>query len=108
MVRVNDSTSLKCTRCGESFTCGAVKSHCWCMDLPIVENIPKVYGTCLCKNCLQFFAQEEGKSRKDLEEGKHFYLENGFTVFTEEYHLNRGYCCNSGCRHCPYSETETV
>ncbi|MDE1160463.1 MAG: DUF5522 domain-containing protein [Acidobacteriaceae bacterium] len=31
-----------------------------------------------------------------------FYMENGFMVFTEQYHLRRGYCCNSGCRHCPY------
>ena len=31
-----------------------------------------------------------------------FYMENGFLVFTEAYHLRRGYCCNSGCRHCPY------
>ncbi len=23
-------------------------------------------------------------------------------VFTKEYHLKRGYCCQSGCRHCPY------
>lgn len=23
-------------------------------------------------------------------------------VFTEAYHLRRGYCCKSGCRHCPY------
>jgi len=26
----------------------------------------------------------------------------GYVVFTEKYHLKRGYCCKSGCRHCPY------
>jgi hypothetical protein len=32
-----------------------------------------------------------------------FYLnEQGFMVFTEAYHLKRGYCCKSGCKHCPY------
>lgn len=31
-----------------------------------------------------------------------FYMENGYVVFTEAYHLKRGYCCGSGCRHCPY------
>jgi hypothetical protein len=31
-----------------------------------------------------------------------FYMENGLLVFTASYHLKRGYCCNSGCRHCPY------
>jgi Family of unknown function (DUF5522) len=31
-----------------------------------------------------------------------FYYENGLLVFTAVYHLKRGYCCNSGCRHCPF------
>ena len=25
-----------------------------------------------------------------------------FKVFTEKFHLKRGYCCQSGCKHCPY------
>jgi len=37
-----------------------------------------------------------------LKEGEDFYFENGLMVFTEKYHLKRGYCCQSGCRHCPY------
>jgi len=24
------------------------------------------------------------------------------TVHTEYYLLDRGFCCNQGCRHCPY------
>jgi len=31
-----------------------------------------------------------------------WYFENGFMVFTAAYHLKRGACCGSGCRHCPY------
>lgn len=31
-----------------------------------------------------------------------YYLENGRVVFTPKYHLNRGHCCGSGCRHCPF------
>jgi hypothetical protein len=32
-----------------------------------------------------------------------YYLnEKGYIVFTEAYHLKRGYCCENGCRHCPY------
>jgi hypothetical protein len=30
--------------------------------------------------------------------------ETGFVVFTRLFHLARGHCCKSGCRHCPYSE----
>ena len=31
-----------------------------------------------------------------------YYVENGLFIFTENYHLKRGYCCENGCRHCPY------
>jgi hypothetical protein len=31
-----------------------------------------------------------------------YYLEDGLLVYTAAYHLNRGSCCGSGCRHCPY------
>ena len=43
-------------------------------------------------------AQEE----TPLVEGKDFYWEGAALVFTARYHLRRGYCCESGCRHCPY------
>lgn len=44
-----------------------------------------------------------GFSKKNnLEEGDFYYSEEGFIVFTEQYHLKRGYCCKSGCKHCPY------
>jgi len=32
-----------------------------------------------------------------------YYLSaEGFKIFTEEFHLKRGYCCKNGCKHCPY------
>ncbi|WP_020602184.1 DUF5522 domain-containing protein [Spirosoma spitsbergense] len=32
-----------------------------------------------------------------------YYLTpEGYMVFTAAYHLKRGYCCQNGCRHCPY------
>jgi hypothetical protein len=40
-----------------------------------------------------------------LVEGEDYYWEGEAMVFTERYHLRRGYCCESGCRHCPYGET---
>jgi hypothetical protein len=27
-------------------------------------------------------------------------------VFTAAFLLKRGYCCESGCRHCPYQNRE--
>lgn len=40
---------------------------------------------------------------KKLVEGEDFYYnEAGFIVMTEKYHLERGFCCGNGCKHCPY------
>lgn len=45
---------------------------------------------------------------KGLIEGKHFYYnQEGLVVLTEVYHLEKGYCCGNGCKHCPY-EFESV
>lgn len=41
-------------------------------------------------------------THKKLLEGIDFYIENDYVVFTEKFLKNRGYCCKSGCRHCPY------
>ena len=35
-----------------------------------------------------------------------FYFEGSNLVFTAAYHRKRGYCCGSGCRHCPYGDAE--
>lgn len=44
-----------------------------------------------------------GGGQQQLTEGEDYYLnEKGLITFTEKYHLKRGYCCGSGCRHCPY------
>jgi len=37
-----------------------------------------------------------------LVDGEDYYLEGGLLVFTAAFLLRRGYCCESGCRHCPY------
>jgi hypothetical protein len=46
----------------------------------------------------------ERRARDDRRpvEGEDFYREGAYVVFTARYHLRRGYCCGSGCRHCPY------
>ncbi len=41
-------------------------------------------------------------STQPLVEGMDYYIEDGLMVFTAYYLRNRGYCCQSGCRHCPY------
>ncbi|MFN4079956.1 MAG: DUF5522 domain-containing protein [Saprospiraceae bacterium] len=39
---------------------------------------------------------------RPLAPGEDYYMESGYMVFTERYHLKRGFCCGSGCRHCPW------
>lgn len=39
-----------------------------------------------------------------MEEGVDYYIENGYRVFTSEYHLKRGSCCRNNCRHCPWKK----
>jgi len=38
----------------------------------------------------------------EYEEGDFYFNEDGYRVFTEQYLLKRGYCCENGCKHCPY------
>jgi hypothetical protein len=42
--------------------------------------------------------------KQELIENEDYYLnEKGLITFTAKYLLDRGYCCGSGCRHCPYN-----
>lgn len=46
--------------------------------------------------------------KAQLIEGVDFYFnEDGYVVLTEKYHLEKGFCCGNGCKHCPY-EFEAV
>jgi len=45
------------------------------------------------------------KKRTDqfLVEGEDYIINNeGFWVFTEKYHLKRGFCCGNYCKNCPF------
>ncbi len=38
----------------------------------------------------------------NLEKDEYYYSKEGYIIFTEKYLLKRGYCCQNGCKHCPY------
>jgi hypothetical protein len=40
--------------------------------------------------------------RNQLAKEDYYTSPDGYIVFTEVYHRKRGYCCKSGCKHCPY------
>lgn len=49
--------------------------------------------------------------RSNLDSEDYYLSEEGYIVFTEKHHLKRGYCCKSGCKHCPYGydkKTNTI
>jgi hypothetical protein len=113
-----------CSSCGESFACGAERGEerCWCDDLPHVSLVANEDRDCFCPQCLREAIQKlncastsagagidppiktgESSHYSLVEgEGEDYYLEGEAIVFTARYHLRRGYCCESGCRHCPY------
>ncbi|MGI9056817.1 MAG: DUF5522 domain-containing protein [Pyrinomonadaceae bacterium] len=51
---------------------------------------------------------EKKPEKKELVENLDFYFENGLMVLTGHFLKKRGYCCENGCRHCPYKKTEKV
>jgi hypothetical protein len=53
-------------------------------------------------------AQPERNSTAILVEGVDYYSEGMTIVFTAHFLLRRGYCCESGCRHCPYGDATEV
>ncbi len=96
------------------------------MDLPaaLLARVPAEQRrlACICRSCVQKAQAERdaeavrlrprasgdlpaaapaGSSRAADED---FYVDpvSGYRVFTEAYHLRRGRCCESGCRHCPF------
>ncbi|MEQ6168157.1 MULTISPECIES: DUF5522 domain-containing protein [unclassified Ekhidna] len=38
-----------------------------------------------------------------LQPEDYYINKDGLMVFTEHYHLKRGYCCGNACLHCPYN-----
>ncbi len=43
----------------------------------------------------------------NLQENIDYYIDEfGRFVFTETYHLKRGFCCENNCKHCPYLNKE--
>jgi hypothetical protein len=46
---------------------------------------------------------ESAFSKNNSSNEEHFYYSNdGYIIFTEKYHLKRGYCCKNNCKHCPF------
>jgi hypothetical protein len=51
------------------------------------------------------YAEITERHRQAMQAGLPVYTDpvSGLSVFTAEFLADRGYCCESGCRHCPYA-----
>ncbi|MBL7789997.1 MAG: cysteine-rich CWC family protein [Chitinophagales bacterium] len=102
-----------CQRCSSDFTCLTNDiAHCACSSIQLSSEtktyLAKTKYNCLCNNCLKEFNQilkeisQESVSNSVMIEGLDYYYEGPYKVMTEYFHIKRGFCCGSGCRHCAY------
>jgi hypothetical protein len=109
------NNSSRCPRCSAAFICNQADiTLCQCFPVELSEQtrafLAKTSFNCLCKDCLTEMdrqvktaaAYATTEKNAPLIENIHFYKEGHNWVFTELYHMLRGYCCKNGCRHCPY------
>jgi hypothetical protein len=70
----------------------------------------QTFYSVLCLTCAEYlmalFERVQGHRvpavGDPLQEGFHYEMEGTNLVFTEAYHMMRGHCCQSGCKHCVY------
>jgi hypothetical protein len=107
-----------CPLCGRHNDCQlcGVDSHkgpCWCVSVTIPEELRALVApeqknrACICRQCIAEFSQLREEPAPGMVPIRDFYFDkDGLMVFTAEYLLRRGYCCGSGCRHCPYANAK--
>jgi len=118
-----NAKTKQCPACAAEFTCKPEQgaTSCWCKHYPAVIAFENGQH-CYCPKCLAKLASESiikhlqtltleqsvalaSRYRTDLApvENIDYTLDAGNLVFSRWYHLKRGSCCGSGCRHCPYN-----
>ena len=51
---------------------------------------------------------ENFSNHSKLADEDFYKSKDGFIIFTKKYHLKRGFCCKSGCKHCPYGFNKKI
>lgn len=104
-----------CGKCSAIINCQVNNvEDCACSEVVLNEEVciflSKMYFDCLCNACLGKIVSDinEAKNyslptgKETIVEGVHYYREGNKWVFTELYHLLKGFCCKNNCRHCVY------
>jgi hypothetical protein len=97
--------NIDCSRCGStSAPLDEPKSQA------VKDFLSNTYFKIVCSTCTETIEKLLIAAKNNpfpenglpMLENVHYYIENGLWVFTEQYHLSRGFCCKNGCRHCAY------
>jgi hypothetical protein len=96
---------VKCSRCGGQELVVPIPEIRSTSNL--AAFLDQTYFEALCKGCVQEITQQLDIVEQTSElEPDEFYIEDGLFVFTSYYHMKRGYCCKSRCRHCVYGYSQ--
>lgn len=111
-VAEGDISPCRCPLCEARNDCPLASGHlyrgtCWCasMEVPVelLQRVPEAARrlSCICRRCVEDALRCRPLPKPGAGD---YYLDSttGRMVFTEQYHRRRGYCCGSGCRHCPW------
>ncbi len=113
---------IKCSECSQPLTCLS-SGDCWCNSYPKLMDLDDA-KTCLCAKCLELalakkildnnkqLSSEQMKEVGALGEPEQLIQDLHYTMeivkgkrlmmLSKWYLLRRGYCCDNGCRNCPY------
>ncbi|MBL9173260.1 MAG: cysteine-rich CWC family protein [Verrucomicrobiales bacterium] len=102
----------QCPLCGGPNACqmctsDVYKGSCWCrhhaFPEELLSRVPADLRNrvCVCRGCVEAAWRARPAPRPTPGE---VYVDavTGLQVFTADYLRRRGYCCGSGCRHCPW------
>lgn len=89
------------------------KGSCWCerhvFPEELLARVPAELRNraCICRGCLEAAWRARPVLRPGPDDA---YVDprTGLQVFTSDYLRRRGYCCGSGCRHCPWDPNPDV
>lgn len=102
--------SKSCSRCSKEIQCRVdAIEECACLQVNLSAEcqdfLKNTKYDCLCNDCLRaldLLVKKADSAPTKMTEDIHYYIEDGLLVFTELQHIQRGYCCQSNCRHCAY------
>jgi hypothetical protein len=110
MITVNQQG---CQRCSTLVSSNGIHEN---ISMRMLQFLKGAYWNILCSSCvseldilLENASQEtQPLSKKILVKRVHYYIENGFWVFTSYYHILKGTCCQNRCRHCAYGYSKNL